>query len=177
MSQNQSESTIAQHLYDRAIERASQKDYTGAIALLDEAIALNPHWANPYYRRGLAYFDSNQIYAAISNYNQAIDLDRYHFQAYYGRALARIILKNLPGTLEDINWVIQLQPDFAAAYQLRGTVQRKMGNHQNAIADFKQAAHLYLDNQDKESASRCLELMQQLQPSSSTINIQDSSIE
>jgi len=155
---------IEQQLYQDGIEKANQKDFEGAIALFNEAIALNSDWADPYYQRGLAYFDSGKIHPAISDYSQALERDRYHSQAYYARALARISLKNLPGTLEDINWVIQLKPDFAAAYQLRGTVERKRGNLQSAIANFKQAAHLYLDQKDKENASRCLALMQQLQP-------------
>ncbi|MDJ1180142.1 tetratricopeptide repeat protein [Roseofilum sp. BLCC_M91] len=159
---------IEQQLYQEGIEKAKQKDYQGAIALFTEVITLNPHWADPYYQRGLAYFDSGEIYPAISDYTQAIERDRYHTQAYYARALARISLKNIPGTLEDINWVIQRNPDFAAAYQLRGTVERKRGNIQSAIANFKQAAHLYLDQKDKENASRTLALIQQLKPKKHT---------
>ncbi|MDJ1170643.1 tetratricopeptide repeat protein [Roseofilum sp. BLCC_M154] len=159
---------IEQQLYQDGIKKASQKDYEGAIAAFTEVITLNPDWSDPYYQRGLAYFDLGQIYPAISDYSQALERDRYHSQAYYARALARISLKNLPGTLEDINWVIQLKPEFAAAYQLRGTVERKQGNLQSAIANFKQAARLYLDQKDKENASRCLALIQQLKPKQPT---------
>ncbi|MHC5830244.1 MAG: tetratricopeptide repeat protein, partial [Nostoc sp.] len=79
-------------------------------------------------------------------------------------ALARVALKNLPGALEDVDRAIRLNLNYAAAYNLRGIVRRKQGYIQDAIANFKKAAQLYLEQQDKENCRLCLEQIKQLQP-------------
>ncbi len=78
--------------------------------------------------------------------------------------MARLALKNLPGALEDVERAIRFNLKYAAAYQLRGMVRRKQGYIQDAIANFKKAATLYLEQQDKENCRLCLEQIKQLQP-------------
>lgn len=149
--------------YNTGLEKAKQKDYTGAIEEFTRALQLAPD-AEAYYQRGLAYYDSGAIHNAVSDYTEALNLNPQCVEAYYCRALARVTLKNLPGAEADVDQAIRLNPNYAAAYSLRGMVRRKQGQIHDAIANFKKAAQLYLDKNDKENCRRCLESIKQLQP-------------
>ncbi|NET74454.1 MAG: tetratricopeptide repeat protein, partial [Sphaerospermopsis sp. SIO1G2] len=49
---------------------------------------------------------------------------------------------------------------------LLGTVKRKQGNIIDAIANFKKAAELYIQEKDKDNAQKCLDNIKKLQPKS-----------
>jgi tetratricopeptide (TPR) repeat protein len=149
--------------YNRGIEKAKQKDYTGAIEEFTHALQLVPYFSEAYYRRGLSYFDLGEIHRAVSDFTEAINLTQ-SVEAYYGRALARVSLKNLPGALADAEQAIYHNINYAPAYNLRGTVLRKQGCIPDAIASFKKAAELYLDQKDTENCRQCLAKVRQLQP-------------
>ena len=150
--------------YSQGLEKAKQKDFTGAIEVFNQALQQNPYWDELYCQRGLAYFDTGAIHQAVSDYTKAIELNSQYPEAYYGRALARLTLKNLPGSLSDVEKAISLKPNSAAAYNLRAVINRKQGRIHDAITNFKQAAQLYLKQKEKENCRHCLERLQQLQP-------------
>ncbi|MDZ7959928.1 MAG: tetratricopeptide repeat protein [Aulosira sp. DedQUE10] len=150
--------------YYRGLEKAKQKDYAGAIEEFNRALQVTPYFPEAYFQRGLAYYDSGEILQAVSDYTEALKLNPQSVEAYYSRALARVALKNLPGALEDVECAIRLNYHYAAAYSLRGMVRRKQGYIQDAIANFKKAAELYLEQKDKENCRLCLERIKQLQP-------------
>ncbi|WP_315789632.1 tetratricopeptide repeat protein [Fischerella sp. JS2] len=150
--------------YNRGLAKAKQKDYAGAIAEFTSAIEINPYFADTFCQRGLAYYDSGEILLAVSDYTEALQLNPECVEAYYCRALARVALKNLPGALADADQVIRFNRDHAAAYNLRGIIYRKMGRVHDAIANFKLAADLYLQQKDKDNCRLCLEKIKQLQP-------------
>ncbi|MGB3536225.1 MAG: tetratricopeptide repeat protein [Microcoleaceae cyanobacterium] len=152
-----------QDFYNQGLEKMRQQDYQGAISALNQAITINPYEAEAYYQRGLAYFDLGQIHEAVFNYTRAIEINSENTLTYYSRALARLKLKNLPGALEDIDRTIQLNSKYASAYQLRGIIYRKQGEITRAVTNFKQAAKLYLEQQNKAGCRRCLELIKPLQ--------------
>jgi tetratricopeptide (TPR) repeat protein len=153
-----------QEFYNLGLEKVKQKDYVGAIEEFSREIEINPHFAEAYLERGLAYFESGAIVKAVSDYTEALKIDTKYVKAYYSRAFVRLTLKNYPGALADVDKVILFQPKSAAGYNLRGIIQRKQANIHEAIASFKKAAELYLEKKDKENCRRCLEQIEQLQP-------------
>jgi tetratricopeptide (TPR) repeat protein len=150
--------------YKRGLEKARQKDYAGAIEEFNHAIQLNPYFAETYLQRGLAYYDLGNILHAVSDYTEALKLNPESIEAYYCRALARVALKNFPGALKDVNQAIFLNSNYASAYNLRAIIHRKQGYIHDAIANFKKAAELYLQQKDKENCRLCLEKIKELQP-------------
>jgi tetratricopeptide (TPR) repeat protein len=155
---------MSDEFYNRGLSKARQKDYAGAIEEFSQALQLRPYFPEAYLQRGLAYYDSGAIVQAVSDYTEVLKLNPESVEAYYSRALARVGLKNLPGALEDVDRTIRLHPNYAAAYNLRGIVRRKQGYIQDAIANFKKAAELYLLQKDKENCRLCMERIKQLQP-------------
>ncbi|MBF2004954.1 tetratricopeptide repeat protein [Chlorogloeopsis fritschii PCC 9212] len=150
--------------YKRGLEKARQKDYAGAIEEFNHAIQLNPYFGEAYLQRGLAYYDLGNILHAVSDYTEALKLNPESIEAYYCRALARVALKNFPGALKDVNQAIFLNSNYASAYNLRAIIHRKQGYIHDAIANFKKAAELYLQQKDKENCRLCLEKIKELQP-------------
>ncbi|HLO86458.1 MAG TPA: tetratricopeptide repeat protein [Nostocaceae cyanobacterium] len=150
--------------YHQGLEKAQQKDYTGAIQDFTQALQADPYFVSAYIKRGLAYYDSGATLQAVSDYTQALKLDDQNPEAYYCRALARLTLKNLPGSLEDVEKAIHLNRNYAAAYDLRGMIKRKEGFIQEAIANFKKAAELYLEQKDAANCRFCLDKIKQIQP-------------
>ncbi len=152
-----------QDFFTQGLAKAGNKDYLGAIACFDQALASNPDFTQGYYHRGLAKFDSGDPQGAIADYTQALNLNSEYIEAYFARCLGHIALGDLPQALADIDRAIAINPNSAKAYKLRGTVYRKMGNNEAAIANFKQGAELYIQQKDAANARQCLDQIKNLQ--------------
>ncbi|WP_414528092.1 tetratricopeptide repeat protein [Nodularia chucula] len=156
---------MSDEFYDRGLKKAQEKDYPGAIEEFTKSVQLTPYFADAFLHRGLAYYDSGAIHQAVSDYTEAVRLNPESMQAYYCRGLARLGLKNLPGALHDVDMAIRLNYHYAPAHHLRGIIRRKQGFINDAIANFKQAAELYLAQKDTASCRLCMEKIKELQPS------------
>lgn len=152
-----------QAAFQQGLEKIRQGDYQGAIAAFDQVLQADPHIAPAYYRRGVARFNLGDLQAAILDYTQALQLAPDFLDAYFGRGLVRLALSDPQGTLEDAQAALHINPNHAAASNLQGTAYRRLGNLAAAIASFKQAAQLYLDQKDRENCRRCLDTINQIQ--------------
>jgi tetratricopeptide (TPR) repeat protein len=154
---------MTQDYYQQGLAKAKSGDLRGAIADFELALISTPEWGEVYYRRGLMYFDLGEIAVSVADYTKALTFDAHHRDCYYARALARLTLKNFPGALDDIDRAINFGRDYALAYQLKGLVCRKLARYPDAIAAYKMAATLYLNQQDPERSRQCLDLALSMQ--------------
>ncbi len=150
--------------YQQGLEKAKVQDYPGALAAFEMALISNPNWAEVHYRRGLVYFDLNNLMAAVDDYTKSIDLDPRQRDPYYARALVRLMLKNFSGALADIEKAILFGRDHAPSYQLKGVICQKSGQRPDAIQAYKLAASLYLKQQDTTNSRICLQKAEELVP-------------
>jgi len=65
--------------------------------------------------------------------------------------------------LNDAQQALKLDPQLAAAQNLVATAHRELGDTAAAIAAYKAAVQLYINQQDKTSGERCLANIRQLQ--------------
>jgi Flp pilus assembly protein TadD, contains TPR repeats len=117
-----------------------------AIGYLNNAIKLQPNYANAYNNRGNAYADLRKYQQAIEDYNQAIRVQPDYAYAYINRGDAYYGLGQYQRAIEDCNEAIRLKPDNAIAYSNRGKAYAKLGQYEPAIKDFNEAIRLHPDD-------------------------------
>ncbi|MBI2713815.1 MAG: tetratricopeptide repeat protein [Rhizobiales bacterium] len=90
-----------------------------AIQDYDQAIRLNPNYANAFYNRGNAYDDKGQTDRAIQDYDQAIKLNPNHANAFNNRGLAYKNKGQTDRAIQDFDQAIRLNPNFTLAINNR----------------------------------------------------------
>src|SRR6185503_2361702 len=113
------------------------QEYDLAILDYDQAIRLNPKYAEAYNNRGYAYYWSNNATQAIADYSQAIELRPNYAYAYNNRGAAYMASGHTDQAIRDFDHAIQLQPEFPQAYINRGNAYLRLGRFGLAIADFR----------------------------------------
>ena len=71
---------------------------------------------------------------------------------YSNRATLYVGFEKYQQAIEDYTSAIKLKPDFFEAYRMRGNIYDKLGNHQQALADY--AKHDELVKESHEAANR-----------------------
>ena len=80
--------SAAEPSFDKALAALELGQYERAIEDLNEAIRLDPQYANAYGHRGSAYGKLGQYEWAIEDFDEAIRLDPQYAEAYNNRGLA-----------------------------------------------------------------------------------------
>jgi tetratricopeptide (TPR) repeat protein len=131
-----------------AYQKYHKGDYRGALADVNQSIALRPNLALTYNNRGaLKHEKLNDVKGALADYNQSIALKPDYEDAYYNRGnLKHEKLNDVQGALTDYNQSIALKPDFALAYNNRGNLKyQKLNDVKGALADYNQSIALNPD--------------------------------
>src|SRR5260370_18370610 len=105
-------------LVDRFFEWAGQlttslttkEDADPAIQEYNQAIRQRPNHAEPFYNRGMAYYQLGKDQEAVNDFEKAIELKPDYVPAYLSRGLALTKLGQYPQAVRDFVQVILLQP-------------------------------------------------------------------
>ncbi|MFL5071669.1 MAG: caspase family protein [Xanthobacteraceae bacterium] len=106
---------------------------------LDRVIEQNPDDGDAYFKRGLAYAQTNRYGQAIKDFDQVIRLNPKDPEAFNNRCWARAMVGELQVALKDCNESLRLKPNFVDALDSRGLVNLKIGQPGKAIADYSAA--------------------------------------
>ena len=126
-------------LLEQGLAKAKAGDFTGAIQLWSEAIAIEPNYHTAYYNRGVAKSELGRYEEAIADYDQAIAIEPNFHIAYYNRGSAKSELGRYEEAIADYDQVIAIEPNFHTAYYNRGSAKSELGRYEEAIADYDQA--------------------------------------
>ena len=157
-----SENLTSEMLRDRAQEKYEAKDYHGALTDCDEALRLQPDYAEAYNGRGAVKRALGDEQGALLDFSKALHLKSDYATPYRNRGLVKKVLGDEQGALLDLSEALRLKPDDAAAYYHRGIVKKKLGHKQEAILDFKDAVELYQRQGAVENYELALNQLKQL---------------
>lgn len=149
--------------YQQGVAKVKEGDHGAAIVAFTRALQHQFDFVDAYHQRGLAHFRRCDFAAAIADYTKALQFGGDDARRYFARALAYLSAQHLDAAIADAKQTILFDPESAAAYNLIGRVRQQQGDVQKAIASYKKAVEIYLDQRDIENCRRCLNHIRELQ--------------
>jgi tetratricopeptide (TPR) repeat protein len=132
-------------LVERAAEYGLQGKLKEAVALLDEALRINPQNATAWVTRATAVRKLGDFQRAIQDATKAIDIDPKFAEAYCQRAFAyqqSQLDKRVEHSFGDANKAIELAPNYPLSYLIRGNARLELEEYAEAVADYTKAIDL-----------------------------------
>jgi tetratricopeptide (TPR) repeat protein len=121
---------------------ADKGDVDRAIANYDQAIKLDPNYAEAYNNRGNAYSHKGDNLRAIADYDQAIKLDPKDALTYSNRGKWYRDKGDSDRAIADFDQAIKLDPKFDNAYYNRALAYHDKRDYHGAIADYSAALQI-----------------------------------
>lgn len=112
------------------------KDFKSALADMDEAIKLEPHFAGYFVNRAYLKYNLDDYFGAMSDFDYAIGLDPSNVTAHFNRGLLLAEVKDNNKAIDDFSFVIKNDPDNLFARYNRAILYSKTGQHRKAILDY-----------------------------------------
>jgi tetratricopeptide (TPR) repeat protein len=129
-------------IYAQAVACVSAQNLERALELFDQAVALDPARAEPYYKRANVLKDMGRYDAAIAGYDQAIARRPDYAHAYCNRGVVEQALGRVEAALSSYGRAIALDPtDFMAPYN-RALLMQDCSRWEEALADYDRAIAL-----------------------------------
>jgi lipoprotein NlpI len=135
-----SDRELAVAFNNRGLGHFNKKDYDRAIQDFDQAIRLNPHAPDYFYRRGLAYFEKKDHDRAIQNFDEALKLGPDNVSILKQRGSAFEAKKEYDHAIRDYDRAIGLQSNYVPALLRRAHVYQEKRQYEQALADYEAAA-------------------------------------
>jgi Flp pilus assembly protein TadD len=129
------------HGAGRALSRMGE--YPAAISHYSEAIRLAPRDSVPVLSRAEAYVQLGKYIEARADYDRAIALGLHRegdrFFVYFGRGYANICIGDYEAAVRDLDLALAERPGMISAVVWRGYAQERLGQRQQALADYESA--------------------------------------
>lgn len=134
----------------RGIAHSACQAYALAMNDYQQALNLDPNYADAYAERGTLLRLTNNPNGALNDLNIALSLNPEHLDALYQRALTYSDLRHYSHAIADLNQVLALDSGIAQAYEQRGQLYAQVGDFNRAIDDLERYLRMgggrYYDN-------------------------------
>ena len=119
---------LASGIFDTTQGRLSEEEnyYDSAIMEINEAIKLNPDFAEAYHNRGQVYWRQGDYPRAINDFTMVIQLDPNFVEAYHNRGQVYWRQENYPSAINDFNRAVQLDPNNHLFRDSRSLIQERL---------------------------------------------------
>ncbi len=138
-----------QDFYVRAVTKALDRDYHGAVEDYTQAIELNPNFVEAYLKRGATRFKLGNDREALKDCNEALHINPDLASAYYYQGRARYRLGYTQAAIEAYTQAMRLEDDYAQAYYHRGLANNDLKEIALAVEDLQKAAELFREQGDR----------------------------
>ncbi len=107
---SRSGSDTADLLLSRAAEAFQDKNFPLAIELLDRVLALQPNWAEAWYRRATVFYQIDDPVGAMADLSRALKIEPRHFNAWTGLGHILMASDDKARALEAYRRVLKINP-------------------------------------------------------------------
>jgi tetratricopeptide (TPR) repeat protein len=118
------------------IEMNFKKDFKSALADMDEAIKLEPHYAGYFINRAFMKYHLDDYFGAMSDYDYAVGLDPTSIEAHFNRGLLLTEVGENNKAITDFSYVLKSEPDQFLARYNRALLFFKTGQYKSAVSDY-----------------------------------------
>jgi tetratricopeptide (TPR) repeat protein len=132
---------------NRGLSHYRLAKYEEALTDYKKAISINGENARAYFYLGFTHARLGQTAEALDNYGKALLLNNeaprvfyYRGLAYYNRGRQEADFEN---AVNDFTSAIELNPAYRDAYYHRASAHERLGNVQQAVADYEHCVELY----------------------------------
>ena len=116
-----------------------------AIESYDQAIKINPKYADAHLNKGSVLQKNGEFDAAMESFNKALSINPYHSIAHFNMGNALNEKSELDASVESYKKAIKIKPDYAEAYFNMGIVLENKGELDAAMESYKQAIKIKPD--------------------------------
>lgn len=139
---------------DLAMSKIELSDLAGGIADEDTAIAIDPQNIDYYTNRGFAKMQLGQYNAAIADFNTSIGR-RPSQKALANRGYAFLQTGSYQAAIDDFTKELDIYPKDYMVFYYRGLAYEKLGQKDQACADFKSSVDLGYLKAREEAKNVC----------------------
>lgn len=130
-------------LYHKASALFDQKDYIGAVALLDSVLAKDDSFDEAYFMRGSSNFNLGNFEAAVADYDKVISMEHKNDpEAYFYRGDCFYNLDQYDKAIKDFTMAVTLKPAYARAFHFRANTWLASGNIDSALVDYQRSINI-----------------------------------
>jgi tetratricopeptide (TPR) repeat protein len=117
----------ANRLLGKAAEAMNRRDFATALSACDEAIRLDPDFAEAYNQRAIAYYLQEDFRQSIADCQRAAERMPCHFGAWAGMGHCYAHLGQHRQALECYEQALEINPHLDCVRQTVGEIRRKTG--------------------------------------------------
>jgi tetratricopeptide (TPR) repeat protein len=120
----------------------NRSDLINAVQYANNAIYLEPSYADAYFQRGYLQYRLNNYDLAIKDYTHALALNPPQWlvaQLYFQRAVSYSFMKDFDKAIKDIESAASLNPKSAQITKVSAIFSARKGDHKRAISLYSEA--------------------------------------
>jgi tetratricopeptide (TPR) repeat protein len=110
---SRSGSDTADLLLSRAAEAYAKKDFPLAIELIDRVLALQPNWAEAWYKRATVFYQLDDPVGAMADLHRVLKIEPRHFNAWTGLGHVFMASDDKARALEAYRRVLKINPQLS----------------------------------------------------------------
>ena len=124
-------------LYKSGREQLGRGNYTGAVTFYQQAIQIEPDFADVYLSLGHAYIKLDKPQDAIKAFKEAVRLNPDMDEAYYGMGLEYFRGGNMKDAAKAFKKAVTLSPDMAKAHYGLALAYQEMGKQDQLLEEYR----------------------------------------